>query len=684
LDLIVPDDYVGISCTNQDVVEIAFSDWLTSALVIGGCHGVTLTRIPEDPIAPSYCGGSTIVTWVASSECNDDITLTRTFTIPGSPVLLTVPNNYTGSACMTQGEVNAAFENWIAQVNVNGGCNTTLERLPAIPTAPDHCGGFTDVTWTVTSECEQPISLTRRFTIPVAPEIAITCPASPQIRIIKTDSTSYVTLGDEFDSMTISDNCGIVSISNNLNGLSTLEGFEFPLGTTNVVWTATGICGGETTCSFDVIVYAPELYVTKTAVPNVYSEAGETIVYTIYVYNNGNSNITDIEITDDLTGEKWTIEMLTPVAGNIYTTTYVTNQSDIEIGTVTNVVVVTGKDPEGQLIGTQAVEIITAIQNPVISLQKTGTYIDNEPSGIFNAGDEVNYSFLVTNNGNVTLTGIGLTEKYPEIDITGTVPESLIPGESFSVSGIYMLTQADIDAGTFVNEAVVMATSPSGFEVSESDSDTLMIATQPMLKVAKSSDLTTYSTPGEVITYSIKVSNIGNVSIFNTELTDTLVTTGPEYIFGKERVDEVLLPGETWEYTASFTVTQADIDRRSITNIARAKGKTLQGNEVSSSAEHVIQASWDRNIVVNKTAVPGSYSSLDQLITYTISVENTGNVTMHSVEVIDEMIPKGAHIYLVMSTMTNYYSLVRSGSMLLPTTYSKRILMLVWSIILQP
>jgi uncharacterized repeat protein (TIGR01451 family) len=628
LVLNVPNNYVGFACTNQDVVDNAFNNWLASVEAFGGCNDVTVTRIPENPVAPSFCGGTTEVTWIASSDCSDDITMTRTFAIPaGSTVRLIVPSNYTGSTCMTQTEVDAAFENWLSEVGIIGGCNATLERVPAVPTAPDHCGGFTAVSWTVTSECDPPVTLSRRFiipeapvatlsvpddytgttcmtqdeldsafsswlaeaamispgcngtlvtspenptapdlcggstnitwtyesdceetitqsrtfTIPEAPEIVIVCPDSPQIRIIKSESIAYVTPGDEFDATIISDNCGIVTMTNNLNGLSTLAGFEFPTGTTNVVWTANGICGGETTCAFDVTIYAPELYVTKTAEPNVYSEAGETIVYTIFVYNNGNSHITDIVVSDDLTGDEWMIEALLPEASSTYTTTYVITQTDVDTGTVTNVVAATGKDPEGEPVDAMAVETITAVQNPAIALLKTGTYIDNEPTGMFNAGDGISYSFLVTNSGNVTLSDINLTDEYPEIDITGTVPESLIPGESFSVSGIYILTQDDIDAGSFVNEASASAMSPFNVEVSDSDTDTLWIVTQPMLTVEKTSDLTSYAAPGEVITYTIEVSNTGNVSIFNTELVDTLVTTGPEYVSGKQRDDNSIV-----------------------------------------------------------------------------------------------------------------------------------------------
>ena len=50
---------------------------------------------------------------------------------------------------------------------------------------------------------------------------------------------------------------------------------------------------------------------------------------------------------------------------------------------------------------------------------------------------------------------------------------SLAPGASNSTAytGVYTLTQADINAGTFTNTATVTGTTPSGADVSDTDSD---------------------------------------------------------------------------------------------------------------------------------------------------------------------------------------------------------------------
>ena len=47
---------------------------------------------------------------------------------------------------------------------------------------------------------------------------------------------------------------------------------------------------------------------------------------------------------------------------------------------------------------------------PAIDIVKTGTWVDGDGDGFAATGDVVNYTLLVTNTGNVTLTGITVTD----------------------------------------------------------------------------------------------------------------------------------------------------------------------------------------------------------------------------------------------------------------------------------
>jgi hypothetical protein len=62
----------------QEAVDQAFAAWLATATAIGGCNGV-LTNNSQG--APSFCGGSTTVTFTYDTSCGEDATCQATFTV---------------------------------------------------------------------------------------------------------------------------------------------------------------------------------------------------------------------------------------------------------------------------------------------------------------------------------------------------------------------------------------------------------------------------------------------------------------------------------------------------------------------------------------------------------------------------------------------------------------------------
>lgn len=84
----------------------------------------------------------------------------------------------------------------------------------------------------------------------------VTCVTSP---IVLTDrnsdpgACSYTAQGTEFDA-TATDNCGVASLTNNFNNAGTLAGAAFPVGTTQLRWTALDATGNLDTCSIKIRV----------------------------------------------------------------------------------------------------------------------------------------------------------------------------------------------------------------------------------------------------------------------------------------------------------------------------------------------------------------------------------------------------------------------------------------------
>ncbi|MCG8149591.1 hypothetical protein GUY44_03810, partial [Pimelobacter simplex] len=80
------------------------------------------------------------------------------------------------------------------------------------------------------------------------------------------------------------------------------------------------------------------------------------------------------------------------------------------------------------------------------------------------AGEMVTYSFEVTNDGNVTLSSVGISEGAftgsGAMSAIDCPPGALAPGDSVTCTATYEVTQADVDAGAVRNTATAHGTPP--------------------------------------------------------------------------------------------------------------------------------------------------------------------------------------------------------------------------------
>ncbi|MCR4871383.1 MAG: DUF11 domain-containing protein, partial [Atopobiaceae bacterium] len=115
----------------------------------------------------------------------------------------------------------------------------------------------------------------------------------------------------------------------------------------------------------------PHVTVTKTVTSTATSyAAGDTIEYKIVAENDGNLTLTDVKVTDALTGDEWTIEELKPGDKAEYTAKYTVTEADANAGKVVNTATATGTDPEDNEPGVTPGTVETPITKP--ALPKTG------------------------------------------------------------------------------------------------------------------------------------------------------------------------------------------------------------------------------------------------------------------------------------------------------------------------
>ena len=261
------------------------------------------------------------------------------------------------------------------------------------------------------------------------------------------------------------------------------------------------------------------------------SSAGQPVIYTYVVTNTGTVPLNNVTLFDDVQGSiaiGTTPVTLAPAQSVTVTSTHIMLQPEIDNITLTNLATVTGTATSGQdLIDTDNQSVI-AQEAPNITLFKTGS-LNLGTDGIATPGDIINYSFTVTNGGNLTLSNVTVADTVGGVTISGTIA-SLAPGAvDTSITGTYAITQADIDAGVKNNTATAAGTDPSNNAVVSSPAlATVQIPQTASISVTKTPDIGDLPDQpltravGDTVTFSYTVTNTGNVSVENVSLSDDL------------------------------------------------------------------------------------------------------------------------------------------------------------------
>jgi uncharacterized repeat protein (TIGR01451 family) len=150
---------------------------------------------------------------------------------------------------------------------------------------------------------------------------------------------------------------------------------------------------------------------------------------------------------------------------------------------------------------------------------------------------------------------------------------------------------------------------------------------------------------GDLITYEFKVTNTGNVTLDNVVVSDLLVGLSlVTFTDGDVNGNDALDVGEVWTYTATYALTQEDIDAGTMYNLATATGISPTGSEVTDTDDHRQPLTAGPSIALVKVGtfvdnwhLLGVTNPGDQ-ITYAFTVTNTGNVTLTNVTVTDPLV----------------------------------------------
>nr|WP_304650995.1 SpaA isopeptide-forming pilin-related protein [Tessaracoccus sp. ZS01] len=385
---------------------------------------------------------------------------------------------------------------------------------------------------------------------------------------------------------------------------------------------------------------SPAIELTKDADVATYDAVGDVITYTFVATNTGNVTLTDVVITDPLpnlsalTCDPAQPTTLAPGASIECSATYTVTQADLDAGSVDNTATTVGTPPEGENVTDTDDETVPATQSPAIELTK-----DADVATYDAVGDVITYTFVATNTGNVTLTDVVITDPLPNLSALTcdpAQPTTLAPGASMECSATYTVTQADLDNGSVDNTATTEGTPPAGEPVTDTDDETVPATQSPAISIVKTADVATYDAVDDVIRYTFLVTNTGNVTLTDVQVTDPL--EGLSALECTPAMGATLAPQETMECSATFSVTQADLDAGSVDNTATTTGTPPAGDDVTDTDDETVPATQTPAIQIVKSADLTSYDAAGDVVTYTLTVTNTGNVTLTNVTVSDEML----------------------------------------------
>src|SRR5207237_51259 len=144
------------------------------------------------------------------------------------------------------------------------------------------------------------------------------------------------------------------------------------------------------------------------------------------------------------------------------------------------------------------------------------TVAKSSTTSSLSAPGPVNYSYLVTNTGDVTLTGVSLVDDNVDAPGVSCPSPTIAVGASETCTATHTFTQAELDqngsptpgSGNLVNNVTASAN-----EASDTDTLSIPITQTASLALEKTALPTTYAAVGQPIVYSYKVTNTGNVTL---------------------------------------------------------------------------------------------------------------------------------------------------------------------------
>jgi len=515
----------------------------------------------------------------------------------------------------------------------------------------------------------------------------------------------------------------------------------FSNSTVNVDWSWNYVCEDCTACkviwlsgnnSIKTNNCTPfDLAVEKT-ISDINPYIGDEVILTTIIKNNSDVAASDIvikelfsvgydyvssEVTGDYNPKKgeWKLSDLNPGGEK---TLKVRAKILDEKGYVNSATIVSYKGGNDAIVTNNWSSVTASPLKPSLTLLQEGVFNDENNDTYAQVGETISYSFTIKNMGNTVLKDIIVVD--PKINITGVKIDSLTSNsiDTDTFLGTYVIVQEDIDLGAFHNKAEVV-----GYDIKNNvitniaqdinnimsldnsciDCAVTLLPQKVEISLIKSFSIDDVSLDGvvgnlnDVITYHFDIFNTGNVTLSNVIVDDPMLESTKLTV-----VPNILQPSEIGQLSLTYTITQKDIDRGYVENIATAIAELPFGDSTSSLDDIVDESDAGTDFLgvfiespneIDSPSADGSFDSnptndptlvklasnldlfiikeVDNLkpsindeVVFTIKLLNNGNTTIHNIK-IEEEIPNG-YEYISHFTTVGSYTL-KDNEWVIPT-----------------
>ena len=212
----------------------------------------------------------------------------------------------------------------------------------------------------------------------------------------------------------------------------------------------------------------------------------------------------------------------------------------------------------------------------------------------------------------------------------------LLPGEQCILTGTYTIVQEDVTNGSIDNIATGEST-----QTPDVSDDVIVNLPQPGITIVKGppvngdQDGSGDVTLGDILTFTIVVTNTGTAALTNVVIVDNTIT-----MVGGSSPCAVLLPGETCTFIGEYEITLDDIDFGMVTEIINTA--SVSSDQLPDASDDTTTEVPNPNLEINKSAAvltgdfdgSGDISLFDE-VTYVVTITNTGNANLVNVMVQD-------------------------------------------------